>query len=219
MFFESGDKLAALYSIHINNPTIFGGKNVAQRNSQFGVYIPRSFIKIEQSGRGKRGRKNDIDNIYDFLGTYADTTALRASNVVGSDVSFESVELFFERNIIDFYDIAKEILNIQQNSNQFGNTILTRNRAFYTICLDWIHSEIVNEIENSHSETYDTSMFFFADFIIGQLNAIVSSKIIKEALAIFNVDHHKKDVLTGWIYALYPHQQKDQQTNPHNSMA
>ena len=210
VIFESGDRLAALYSIYINNPTLFGGKDVgAMDSSTFGIYNPllipcpntnpntnprRANPSIKQST--KQIEQNELT-----LKMYAATESItNCMKYISSDV-----DQFLNQNIVHYTAVAYEIFSASSKAlpNYLATketTVSKQNEAIYNICIKWLQNEVVTEHPTNNLE-----MFELTDFILFGMTSILQKSILDESENVLTTtDKTCISAWRGWIEALYP---------------
>ena len=208
VIFESGDRLAALYSIYINNPTLFGGKNVgAMDSSTFGIYNPllipcpntnpntnprRANSSIKQST--KQIEQNKLT-----LKMYAATESItNCMKYISSDV-----DQFLKQNIVHYTAVAYEIFSASSKALPHylainETTVSKQNEAIYNICINWLQSEVKHPTNN-------LEMFELTDLILCGMTSILQKSILDESENVLTTtDETRISAWRGWIEALYP---------------
>ena len=208
VIFESGDRLAALYSIYINNPTLFGGKNVgAMDSSTFGIYNPllipcpntnpntnprRAKSSIKQST--KQIEQNKLT-----LKMYAATESItNCMKYISSDV-----DQFLKQNIVHYTAVAYEIFSASSKALPHylainETTVSKQNEAIYNICINWLQSEVKHPTNN-------LEMFELTDLILCGMTSILQKSILDESENVLTTtDETRISAWRGWIEALYP---------------
>lgn len=196
--FESGDKLSALYSIYLNNPTIFGQNLGDFESSSFGFFNP--FDTQQEGGRGfkKGGNQSDTEeneeDIKKFLNSYAmidDPKQFMIEDTL-------ALKQFLGNNVVSYVEVAIQIFaaNHEELPNIIHNirskTIQKQNEAVYQLCTIWLH-----QIPRVKS----LAMFELTNFIELTMSSILSSDIEKDMTF---VSKRGKDKFKGWFAAIYP---------------
>lgn len=194
--FESGDKLSALYSIYLNNPTIFGGGIGNVTNSSFGFYNPYYTHKGGMCGVTKGGGHDEVIDLLNPYARVSDTAEFFISNV-------QALKDFLDKNIVSFQEVAKQIFessgktlpNEIAEKLQTAETISEKNKRVYDVCQEWLQplDERVPKIS--------LEMFELTNFIELTMNSILSMNIENKLASFLNGE---KASFIGWFAAIYP---------------
>jgi hypothetical protein len=217
--FESGDRLAALYSIYLNNPTVFGGRKIGGlQSSLFGIYNPliiergqkrrREENKIEDDLVRKRQKGRGITSFSDIqplLNMYASTDTIR--ECINHISSLNDTEDFLTQNIVHFASVASEIFKASSKilpepikAAWKYETVSRQNEEMYKICVMWLQNEKAHTINN-------LEMFEVTNFILHYMSSILRKTILDESEELLSTSEDSLIVAwRKWIESLYPYE-------------
>jgi hypothetical protein len=195
--FESGDKLSALYSIYLNNPTIFGGGLGNFTDSSFGFYNP---YYTQMGGVCALKKGGGEKEVIELLNPYAQVSD--KLEFISHVVDIPALTDFLGKNIVSFEEVATQIFKASNktlpqdiyNKLRESKTIAQKNRIVYEACKKWLDT-------NSDEQDKNLEMFELTNFIELTMSSILSSDIQKELSFLSN----GKDSFKGWFTTIvYP---------------
>lgn len=179
IIFESGDRLAALFSIASKVPTLFGGVNVGRNTaSTFGLYNPNSAISSNLSAvvtyKKLFSRYTKSLNVLRDLINYLEK--VKKDKMVLLDELFRNNYINL-RNIVRICygnneTIARQDTELNRAVFSSSGRTFSKNKEIYDICRNWKRTN--NNIENL--DGISIQQYHLLNFIFVKLTPILKNK-------------------------------------------